>query len=94
MPHGQDQVMAYAGDEVVDAAKPTTDPVTGSVRYGEDLMAVVDKCEEFKQEVMQYQIMLERARKAGMDDPPKPTPDYMFDGKTVYEYLMDGLKRI
>ena len=89
------QVDPFAKDKVVkietgQVVKRTSE----SIRYGDELMSAIELADEFREEVEQYQIALERQEKKQGAKPEKPTPKIQFLGKTVYNLVLEKLKHI
>lgn len=74
-----------------------------SIKYGEDLMEAINQAEAFRTECLEYQGQLERYEEMlkqnkklakTMEKPLKPKPDYMFEGRNIFEHVLHHLKTI
>lgn len=91
---------AHANDQVVELKEKdeSTKPNLQAIRYGEDLMEALDKSHEFIRECESYQIDMEKYEetKATIQTtaPEAPKPEFIYDGKGLFAYILESIKKV
>jgi len=74
-----------------------------SIKYGEDLMEAINQSENFRQSCLAYKSELDRYHETikknkslakSIEKPIKPKPDYIFEGKNIFEHVLTHVKKI